>query len=125
MNIKILHDADIQDIIEETKDECNDVKYGIYLQTIQHYDVQVAGWLMHMHDGVDLDFWQNFFDEELEKRKYPRGSIGLTLRKPLDGRFSRKKITRNHYTRDTRGNHRYERRDAEKRDKSDTQESDF
>ena len=46
---------------------------------------------MHMHDSVDLDFWQNFFEEELEKKKYPKGSIGLTLRKPLDGRFSKEK----------------------------------
>ena len=46
---------------------------------------------MHMHDSVDLDFWQNFFEEELEKKKYPKDSIGLTLRKPLDGRFSKGK----------------------------------
>ena len=48
---------------------------------------------MHMHDSVDLDFRQNFFEEELEKNKYPKGSIGLTLRKPLDGRFSKEKTT--------------------------------
>ena len=90
-NIKILHDADIQEILAETKDECHDVNFGVYLQNIQHFDVQVAGWLMHMHDSVDLDFWQTFFDEELEKKRYPKGSIGLTLRKPLDGKFSKEK----------------------------------
>ena len=90
-NIKILHDADIQDILAGTKDECYDINFGVYLQNIQHHDVQVVGWLMHMHDGVDLVFWKNFFDEELEKRKYPRGSVGLMLRKPLDGRFSKEK----------------------------------
>ena len=38
-NIKILHDGDIQEILEDIKEECQDSNFGVSLQSIQHHDV--------------------------------------------------------------------------------------
>ena len=55
-NIRIFHNEYIQDILEDNKEEFPDVNFGLYLQAIQHHDVQVIGWLMHMFDRVYLDY---------------------------------------------------------------------
>ena len=34
---------------------------------------------------MDIDFWQEFFNEQLVLKKHDKGSIGLSLRKPYDG----------------------------------------
>ena len=55
------------------------------MQSIQHHDVKVIGWLLHLHDKVHFDYWQKFFDEKLVHKKYNKGMIGLSLPKPYDG----------------------------------------
>ena len=59
-NIKILHDGDIQEILADIKEECHDCNFGISLQNIQHHDVKTIGWLLHFHDKVDIEYWQEF-----------------------------------------------------------------
>lgn len=59
-NLKILHDVDIQEILADIKYECQDNNFGVSLQNIQHHDVQTIGWLLLLHDKVDIDFWQEF-----------------------------------------------------------------
>ena len=84
-NIKILHDGDIQEILADIKEECQDNNFGVSLQNIQHHDVQTIGCLLLLHDKVDIDFWQEFFDEQLVLKKHDKGATGLSLRKPYDG----------------------------------------
>ena len=42
-NIKLRHDVSIQDILEYAKDEFREVEFGIYIQSVQHYNVKVLG----------------------------------------------------------------------------------
>ena len=60
-NIKILHNVDIHEILQDTKDEFREEQFGLYLQPIQHHKVVTIGWIMFLHEEVDLQFWQVFF----------------------------------------------------------------
>ena len=52
---------DIHEILQDTKDEFREEQFGLYLQPIQHHKVVTIGWIMFLHEEVDLQFWQVFF----------------------------------------------------------------
>lgn len=85
---------DIHDILQDTKDEFREEQFGLYLQPIQHHKVETIGWIMFLHEEVDLQFWQEFFNEQLRTKGHEGDMAGLSIRKPLDG--TKQKTQNNH-----------------------------
>ena len=52
---------DIQEILQETKNEFRDEHFGLYLQHIQHFNVQMIGCILYLHETIELNFWQYLF----------------------------------------------------------------
>ena len=84
-NIKLLHNINIKNILQDTKDEFRHENIGIYLQPIQHFNVKMIGWILYLHETIDIQFWQEFFNAKLRMKGHKGDMVGLSARKPLDG----------------------------------------
>ena len=84
-NIKLLHNINIQEILQDTKDEFREESFGMYLQPIQHFNVKMIGWILYFHETIELQFWQEFFNTQLKMKGHEGDMVGLSVRKPLDG----------------------------------------
>ena len=39
---------------------------------------------MHFYEKVQVEFWHNFFQEQLVLKQYDKGIIDISVRKPYD-----------------------------------------
>ena len=45
----------------------------------------MIGWILYLHETIDLQFWQEFFNTQLKMKGHEEDMVGLSVRKPLDG----------------------------------------
>ena len=85
--VRIMHDAEIDNIIADTREDFKDNNAQLMIQSIQHFDVASLGFFKHLHPEIDVANFSAFLSEELDKlHPTPKLKIGLKVKTPYDGK---------------------------------------
>ena len=84
-NIKLRHDVTIEELMGYAKDDFRVEDFGLYIQSVQHYDVKVLRWILHLYGDSEIAFWKKVLEDKMLKKKYQKGTISLRSKAPLDG----------------------------------------
>ena len=87
-NLRIIHDLAFKDIMDGIYEDLKEYKIGIYEQPVQHFNVVTLGWLMYIPHDIEIKLWTELFKKELKRKEHNDNPIGLSQRKPLDGKKS-------------------------------------
>ena len=86
-NVRILHDGDIDNIIADTREDLQEHKARLLLQTIQHWDVVTLGFFKHLHPDIDVENFTAYLAAQLKSwHKGPTLLFGLKVKTPYDGK---------------------------------------
>ena len=50
----IMHDVDLGELIEMTKEEMSEIKLFIKKQKVSHYEIETIGWCIKLYLKIDL-----------------------------------------------------------------------
>ena len=85
--IRLLHNEPIQNIIADTRTECQEMKALITYQPIQHWNVETIGFLKNLHPDVDGEKMQHYLIEAVNSLNQEEDELllGIKVRTPYDG----------------------------------------
>jgi len=95
--VRLLHNADIDNIIADTLDDFKEREGRISKQPIQHWDVESIWLLKNFHPNVDVINLNEYLSDALTRmnKKIPL-KLGLRVKTPWDGK-KRDKIKTTNY----------------------------
>ena len=85
INIRIAHTEEIELILEETEYELQEMESRMFLQTIQHHDSIIIGWLFLFHYEADVSMWANWFSTMINKKLKREVLFGMMVKPLFDG----------------------------------------
>ena len=96
--IRLLHNADIDNIIADTRDDFMEKRGRISKQSIQHWDVESLGFLKNVHPDVDVVNLNEYLSDALTRmnKKVPL-KLGLKVKTPWDGKKRDPKAKTTHF----------------------------
>ena len=84
---RMMHSEDIDNIIEDTREDFKEKGAQIFKQTIQHWDVTTIGFLTNVHPDIDTENLSEFFGQTLKKINPSEDiEIVLKVKVPYDGK---------------------------------------
>ena len=97
---RVVHSEEIDNIIEDTKEDFKEKGAQIYKQTIQHWDVTTVGFLKNVHPEVDIENLSEYFQTTINKSTPSNDiEIGLKVKVPYDGKKRDPKVNTNYRSR--------------------------
>ena len=96
--ICLLHNADIANIIADTRDDFMGKNGRISKESIQHWDVESLGFLKNVHPDVDVVNLNEYLSDALTRRneQVPL-KLGLKVKTPWDGKKRDPKAKTTHF----------------------------
>ncbi len=98
--VRMVHSEDIDNIIEDTKEDFKEKGAQIFKQIIQHWDVATIGFLKNMHPDIDVENLSEYISRYLTK-VHPSSDIeiGLKIKVPYDGKKKESNMKTNYRNR--------------------------
>ena len=60
-NINLINNAPIHKILNDVKNDFKGRDFEVYIQPVQHHDVQVLWWALFLHKDLEIEFQKTFF----------------------------------------------------------------
>ena len=91
--IRLVHNATIENILVDTKYDLQEKQIFLTRQTIQHWNVASIGFLKNLHPEIDIVSLSTFLNDRLPNNAKARQiSYGLKVKTPYDGQKQVKTI---------------------------------
>jgi hypothetical protein len=75
--IRLSYDGDRETMLVYTEYEFRDNEIRLFIQSLQHHDSKMVGWLHFFNPECDIQYWSEWFSKALKEKNISSSGIGL------------------------------------------------